>query len=132
MQAGDSVVGASMGGTGTQSRSEDEDTLVIKDVKRTVTQAFGSGVPKRRSSNRCNLNKKIFSPLKMCHICTEPDFNGATCNISNALGCNKGIGSIQWQTTVAVNCSIKKETKHWFSPYCLFYYPSVLKTGKTR
>lgn len=56
MQAGDSVVGAPMGVTGTQSRSEDEDTLVIKDVKRTVTQAFGSGVPKRRSSNRSELN----------------------------------------------------------------------------
>lgn len=56
MQAGDSVVGAPMGVTGTQSRSEDEDTLVIKDVKRTVTQAFGSGVPKRRSSNRSEFN----------------------------------------------------------------------------
>lgn len=56
MQAGDSVVGAPMGVAGTQSRSEDEDTLVIKDVKRTVTQAFGSGVPKRRSSNRSELN----------------------------------------------------------------------------
>lgn len=79
MQTGDSVVGAPMGLTGTQSRSEDEDTLVIKDVKRTVTQAFGSGVPKRRSSNRYELFlkcvmltgiklKKALMKLKLQHI----------------------------------------------------------------
>lgn len=56
MQAGDSVVGAPMGVAGAQSRSEDEDSLVIKDVKRTATQAFGGGVPKRRSSNRFEFN----------------------------------------------------------------------------
>lgn len=53
MQAGDPVVGASMAVAGAQSRSEDEESLGVKDVKRTATQAFGSsGVPKRRSSSR--------------------------------------------------------------------------------
>lgn len=52
MQAGDPVVGAPMAVAGAQSRSEDEESLGVKDVKRTATQAFGSGVPKRRSSNR--------------------------------------------------------------------------------
>lgn len=52
MQAGDPVVGASMAVAGAQSRSEDEESLVVKDLKRTTTQAFGSGVPKRRSSSR--------------------------------------------------------------------------------
>lgn len=51
MQAGAPVAGAPMAGA--QSRSEDEESLVIKDVKRTATQAFcGGGVPKRRSSSR--------------------------------------------------------------------------------
>lgn len=67
MQAGDSVVGAPMGVAGPQSRSEDEDTLVIKDVKRTVTQAFGSVVPKRRSSNRSVL-KFCFMLFFLLHI----------------------------------------------------------------
>lgn len=52
MQAGDSVGGAPMGVVGVQSRSEDEESLSVKDMKRTTTQAFGSGVPKRRSSSR--------------------------------------------------------------------------------
>jgi len=52
MQAGDHVVGAPMGVAGVQSRSEDEESLGVKDVKRTATQPFGSGVPKRRSSSR--------------------------------------------------------------------------------
>lgn len=52
MQAGDPVVGAPMAVAGAQSRSEDEESLGVKDVKRTATQAFGSGVPKRRSSSR--------------------------------------------------------------------------------
>lgn len=55
MQAGDPVVGAPMAGAGAQSRSEDEESLGVKDVKRTATQAFGSGVPKRRSSSRFEL-----------------------------------------------------------------------------
>ena len=55
MQAGDPVVGAPMGVAGAQSRSEDEESLGVKDVKRTATQAFGSGVPKRRSSSRFDL-----------------------------------------------------------------------------
>ena len=52
MQAGDSLGGAPMGVTGVQSRSEDEESVSVKDMKRTTTQAFGSGVPKRRSSSR--------------------------------------------------------------------------------
>lgn len=52
MQASDSGVGAPMGVAGVQSRSEDEESLGIKDVKRSATQAFGGGVPKRRSSSR--------------------------------------------------------------------------------
>lgn len=55
MQAGDPVVGASMAVAGAQSRSEDEESLGVKDVKRTATQAFGSGVPKRRSSSRFDI-----------------------------------------------------------------------------
>lgn len=52
MQASDPGVGAPMGVAGVQSRSEDEESLGVKDVKRTATQAFGGGVPKRRSSSR--------------------------------------------------------------------------------
>lgn len=55
MQAGDAVVGASMTVAGAQSRSEDEESLGVKDLKRTATQAFGSGVPKRRSSSRFDI-----------------------------------------------------------------------------
>lgn len=57
MQAGDPVVGVA----GAQSRSEDEESLGVKDGKRTATQAFGSGVPKRRSSSRytCILHYSI-------------------------------------------------------------------------
>lgn len=57
MQAGDPVVGSPMGVAGAQSRSEDEESLGVKDVKRTAAQAFGSGVPKRRSSSRCEQKK---------------------------------------------------------------------------
>lgn len=64
MQAGDPVVGAAMGVAGTQSRSEDEESLGVKDVKRTATQAFGSGVvPKRRSSSRSIKRKKFDDEL---------------------------------------------------------------------
>lgn len=58
MQAGAaaaSVVGAPMGAAGTQSRSEDEESTGMKDIKRTATQAFVGGggvVPNRRSSSR--------------------------------------------------------------------------------
>ena len=60
MQAGDPVVGAPMAVAGAQSRSEDEESLGVKDVKRTATQAFGSGVPKRRSSSRFELYSYIW------------------------------------------------------------------------
>uniref|UniRef100_A0AAQ6AP05 Microspherule protein 1 n=1 Tax=Amphiprion ocellaris TaxID=80972 RepID=A0AAQ6AP05_AMPOC len=64
MQAGDPVVGAAMGVAGAQSRSEDEESLGVKDVKRTATQAFGSGVvPKRRSSSRSIKRKKFDDEL---------------------------------------------------------------------
>lgn len=64
MQAGDPVVGSPMGVAGAQSRSEDEESLSVKDVKRTAAQAFGSGVPKRRSSSRFELNLEIFFILE--------------------------------------------------------------------
>lgn len=60
MQAGDPVVGSPMGVAGAQSRSEDEESLGVKDVKRTAAQAFGSGVPKRRSSSRFKFNLDFF------------------------------------------------------------------------
>ncbi|KAF7208544.1 microspherule protein 1 [Nothobranchius furzeri] len=63
MQAGDPVIGASMGVAGGQSRSEDEESLCVKDIKRTATQAFGSGVPKRRSSSRSIKRKKFDDEL---------------------------------------------------------------------
>ncbi|XP_056886864.1 microspherule protein 1 [Takifugu flavidus] len=63
MQAGDPVVGSPMGVTGAQSRSEDEESLGVKDVKRTAAQAFGSGVPKRRSSSRSIKRKKFDDEL---------------------------------------------------------------------
>ncbi|KAM9410578.1 microspherule protein 1 [Pholidichthys leucotaenia] len=58
MQAGDSL-----GIAGSQNRSEDEESLGVKDVKRTVTQAFGSVVPKRRSSSRSIKRKKFDDEL---------------------------------------------------------------------
>lgn len=61
MQAGDPGVGASL--TGAQSRSEDEESLVVKDLKRTSTQAFGGSVPKRRSSSRSIKRKKFDDEL---------------------------------------------------------------------
>uniref|UniRef100_A0A8C6PX49 Microspherule protein 1 n=1 Tax=Nothobranchius furzeri TaxID=105023 RepID=A0A8C6PX49_NOTFU len=61
--AGDPVIGASMGVAGGQSRSEDEESLCVKDIKRTATQAFGSGVPKRRSSSRSIKRKKFDDEL---------------------------------------------------------------------
>uniref|UniRef100_A0A3Q2QFZ4 Microspherule protein 1 n=1 Tax=Fundulus heteroclitus TaxID=8078 RepID=A0A3Q2QFZ4_FUNHE len=63
MKAGDPVVGASVGVSGVQSRSEDEESLGVKDSKRTVTQAFGGGVPKRRSSSRSIKRKKFDDEL---------------------------------------------------------------------
>uniref|UniRef100_A0A8C9WU02 Microspherule protein 1 n=1 Tax=Sander lucioperca TaxID=283035 RepID=A0A8C9WU02_SANLU len=63
MQAGDPAVGAPMAVAGAQSRSEDEESLGVKDVKRTATQAFGSGVPKRRSSSRSIKRKKFDDEL---------------------------------------------------------------------
>uniref|UniRef100_A0A8D3DKE5 Microspherule protein 1 n=1 Tax=Scophthalmus maximus TaxID=52904 RepID=A0A8D3DKE5_SCOMX len=63
MQAGDPVIGTSLAVAGAQSRSEDEDSLGVKDVKRTATQAFGSGVPKRRSSSRSIKRKKFDDEL---------------------------------------------------------------------
>lgn len=52
-----------MGVAGAQSRSEDEESLGVKDVKRTAAQAFGSGVPKRRSSSRSIKRKKFDDEL---------------------------------------------------------------------
>uniref|UniRef100_A0A8C6PZJ4 Microspherule protein 1 n=1 Tax=Nothobranchius furzeri TaxID=105023 RepID=A0A8C6PZJ4_NOTFU len=63
LAAGDPVIGASMGVAGGQSRSEDEESLCVKDIKRTATQAFGSGVPKRRSSSRSIKRKKFDDEL---------------------------------------------------------------------
>lgn len=60
MQSGDST-GASVGVSGVQSRSEDEESLGVKDVKRPSAQSFGSGVPKRRSSSRFGLNVLVCS-----------------------------------------------------------------------
>lgn len=61
MQAGDPGVGAAL--TGAQSRSEDEESLVVKDLKRTSTQVFGGSVPKRRSSSRSIKRKKFDDEL---------------------------------------------------------------------
>lgn len=61
MQAGDPGVGAAL--TGVQSRSEDEESLIVKDLKRTSTQAFGGSVPKRRSSSRSIKRKKFDDEL---------------------------------------------------------------------
>ncbi|XP_034022717.1 microspherule protein 1 isoform X2 [Thalassophryne amazonica] len=63
MQVGDPVVGASMAVAGVQSRSEDEELLGLKDVKRASTPAFGGGVPKRRSSSRSIKRKKFDDEL---------------------------------------------------------------------
>uniref|UniRef100_A0A3P9L7E2 Microspherule protein 1 n=1 Tax=Oryzias latipes TaxID=8090 RepID=A0A3P9L7E2_ORYLA len=62
MQSGDST-GASVGVSGVQSRSEDEESLGVKDVKRMSTQSFGGGVPKRRSSSRSIKRKKFDDEL---------------------------------------------------------------------
>uniref|UniRef100_A0A8C6U791 Microspherule protein 1 n=1 Tax=Neogobius melanostomus TaxID=47308 RepID=A0A8C6U791_9GOBI len=45
------------------SRSEDEESLVVKDLKRTSAQAFGGGIPKRRSSSRSIKRKKFDDEL---------------------------------------------------------------------
>ncbi|XP_045561266.1 microspherule protein 1 [Salmo salar] len=61
-----SVVGTQIGAAGTQSRSEDEESTGIKDIKRTATQAFFGGggvVPKRRSSSRSIKRKKFDDEL---------------------------------------------------------------------
>lgn len=68
MQTGDPVVGSPMGVAGAQSRSEDEESLGVKDVKRTAAQAFGSGVPKRRSSSRFEFNLDYFPTLFVVNI----------------------------------------------------------------
>uniref|UniRef100_A0AAY4E0H3 Microspherule protein 1 n=1 Tax=Denticeps clupeoides TaxID=299321 RepID=A0AAY4E0H3_9TELE len=67
-QAG--VPAAAMGGSAitamtSQSRSEDEESTGVKDVKRTAAQAFGGGgsVPKRRSSSRSIKRKKFDDEL---------------------------------------------------------------------
>uniref|UniRef100_A0A4W4HIK1 Microspherule protein 1 n=1 Tax=Electrophorus electricus TaxID=8005 RepID=A0A4W4HIK1_ELEEL len=63
---GTAVVGGStVGGIATQNRSEDEETTGVKDVKRTVAQAFIGGglVPKRRSSSRSIKRKKFDDEL---------------------------------------------------------------------
>lgn len=57
LQAGIATPGvgsSSIGGLASHSRSEDEESTGVKDVKRTAAQAFsgGGGVPKRRSSSR--------------------------------------------------------------------------------
>uniref|UniRef100_A0A8C6S7Y4 Microspherule protein 1 n=1 Tax=Neogobius melanostomus TaxID=47308 RepID=A0A8C6S7Y4_9GOBI len=44
-------------------RSEDEESLVVKDLKRTSAQAFGGGIPKRRSSSRSIKRKKFDDEL---------------------------------------------------------------------
>lgn len=48
------VGGLNMVNLAAQSRSEDEDQAIVKEMKRPVAQAFGGGglVPKRRSSSR--------------------------------------------------------------------------------
>lgn len=61
MQAGDPGVGAALAGA--QSRSEDEESLIVKDLKRTSAQAFGGSVPKRRSSSRSIKRKKFDDEL---------------------------------------------------------------------
>ncbi|XP_067094313.1 microspherule protein 1 [Osmerus mordax] len=68
MQAGAAPgIGPQIGAAGTQSRSEDEESMGVKDVKRTATQAFvcggGGGVPKRRSSSRSIKRKKFDDEL---------------------------------------------------------------------
>lgn len=70
MQAGDPGLGAPMAVAGAQSRSEDEELPGVKDVKRTATQAFGIGVPKRRSSSRSvNTSSKQFMGVYICSFC---------------------------------------------------------------
>ncbi|CAL9704172.1 unnamed protein product [Knipowitschia caucasica] len=61
MQAGDPAVAAALAGA--QSRSEDEDSLVVKELKRSSTQAFGGMEPKRRSSSRSIKRKKFDDEL---------------------------------------------------------------------
>lgn len=85
MQASDSVVGAPMAAAGTQSRSEDEESLGVKDVKRTAVQAFGSGVPKRRSSSRFDLSLAL---LQRANLNTETKcvlLSGFSPNIANII-----------------------------------------------
>uniref|UniRef100_A0A8C5APW5 FHA domain-containing protein n=1 Tax=Gadus morhua TaxID=8049 RepID=A0A8C5APW5_GADMO len=52
-----------MAAAGAQSRSEDEEPAGKKDLKRTTTQAFGGGIPKRRSSSRSIKRKKFDDEL---------------------------------------------------------------------
>ncbi|XP_023687051.1 microspherule protein 1 isoform X1 [Paramormyrops kingsleyae] len=55
--------GTTVGSTTAQSRSEDEESAGGKDIKRTATQAFSGGVPKRRSSSRSIKRKKFDDEL---------------------------------------------------------------------
>lgn len=52
------------------------------------------------------------SKLKLHHTSTQPDVDGASCDISNpnVLGCKKGKDSTQSQSAVVKNCTEK--TKH--------------------
>lgn len=51
------VGGVNVANLAAQSRSEDEDQAIVKDIKRPAAQTFGGGglVPKRRSSSRYSL-----------------------------------------------------------------------------
>lgn len=71
----------------------------------------------------------------MHHISTQPDVDGASCDISNpnVLECNKGKDSTQSQSAVAKNCTEKKRSKTLvISILLVCYHSSVLETGKTR
>lgn len=73
--------------------------------------------------------------MKLHHISTQPDVDGASCDISNpnVLGCNKGKYSTQSQSAVAKNCTGKKRNKTLvISILLVCYHSSVLETGKTR
>ncbi|KAK3512616.1 hypothetical protein QTP70_018629 [Hemibagrus guttatus] len=59
------VGGVNVANLAAQSRSEDEDQAIVKDIKRPAAQAFGGGglVPKRRSSSRSIKRKKFDDEL---------------------------------------------------------------------
>lgn len=64
------VGGSSIGGLASHSRSEDEESTGVKDVKRSAAQAFGGGggVPKRRSSSRFVSHRKRWPCLCLLQI----------------------------------------------------------------